>query len=229
MRIGRMKYTDIEAAAIAAAFVNAHSLLAAVHHAPFAAADAVDAMGVLGDANPLRHNKYAHPAAPPCRAATGAQTGHATAAQITKLNAIQALADVTAYGRLTVKGFQFNPATGTFNTTPEHINDGNTGTNGVANALNQYAEVLLPAPLHITQFRHFGNAALTGDGRWKIEYLDVAGAWQDWVENIVIRKTADWSGWDSSGGDVVAIAIRLVATTMDTLSSNIIEELEVKY
>lgn len=43
------------------------------------------------------HTLYSHPSAPPCRASTAAQTGHATAAQIAKLNAIEsgATADQT--------------------------------------------------------------------------------------------------------------------------------------
>jgi len=42
-------------------------------------------------------NNYSHPSAPPCQAATAAQTGHATAAQISKLNSIEsgATADQT--------------------------------------------------------------------------------------------------------------------------------------
>jgi hypothetical protein len=39
--------------------------------------------------------QYSHPSAPPCRAATAAQTGHATATQITKLDGIATGADVT--------------------------------------------------------------------------------------------------------------------------------------
>jgi len=39
--------------------------------------------------------QYSHPSAPPCRSATSGQTGHATAAQIGKLNGIESAADKT--------------------------------------------------------------------------------------------------------------------------------------
>jgi len=46
----------------------------------------------IDDAVAKKHVIYSHPSAPPCRAATNAQTGHATAAQITKLDGATAAA-----------------------------------------------------------------------------------------------------------------------------------------
>lgn len=138
-------------------------------------------------------------------------------------------AALIGYGRLTVLGFQFNPATGTFTNNPEYINNNAVDAYAQARNVNEYAEVILPAALQITQFRQYGDVQLTGDGVWKIQYLDIAGAWQDWVTGISTRGTSDWSNWDSTGGTVTALAIRLIATTMDTFTINYIRELEVKY
>lgn len=44
--------------------------------------------GAGPDSDPTEVDSYTHPSAPPCRAATSAQTGHATAAQIAKLAGI---------------------------------------------------------------------------------------------------------------------------------------------
>ncbi|GAI81530.1 unnamed protein product, partial [marine sediment metagenome] len=94
MRVGRSKYTDTEAAAQVAALILIHKAVADAHHGRYADTEARSAMGTIADANPLNHNRYAHPQAPPCRAATASLTGHATAAQITKLDGIPAGAGV---------------------------------------------------------------------------------------------------------------------------------------
>lgn len=119
------------------------------------------------------------------------------------------------YGELTLLGFQFNPATGTFSQTPFNINSNDETARAEADTITQYAEVILPAALQITQFRHYGHANNNNDGAWKIEYKNVGGGWVDWVTGIVTRG-ASWSNWDSTGGTVVAIGIRLVCTTVDT-------------
>ena len=130
------------------------------------------------------------------------------------------------YGRLTLKGFQFNAATGTA-TDPINLTDNNVATNIVMDAVNEYVEILLPAALKITQFRYYGWVNHAGNGRYKIQYLDVNESWQDWVTDIPTRL-ATWSDWDSSGGTVTALAIRWIATTMDTFKNHTYE-LEVKY
>lgn len=48
------RYTDAEVNAL----IAIHAAVAAAHHVRYTDAEAVAAMGVLGDANPLNHNKY---------------------------------------------------------------------------------------------------------------------------------------------------------------------------
>lgn len=143
----------------------------------------------------------------------------------------EALTSLAGYGELTVVAlFQLIGAFGTFASNPQSINDKNTGSLAKAQAIDEYAEVVLPSLLKITQFRQYGVAANNGDGYWKIQYKNIAGNWVDWVTGIGTRTSASWGGWDSSGGEVIASAIRLVCTTVDTNGEgNLIGELEVKY
>lgn len=134
-----------------------------------------------------------------------------------------------AYARLTVAQFQARPATGTFGYTPEEVNDNDTGSDAKANGADQYAEILFPTGAKITQWRQYGDTTNTGDGRWKLQYLNAAGVWTDWQTAIPCRTSADWSSWDSSAGEVVASGIRLVCTTNDSAGTTEIGELEVKY
>lgn len=133
-----------------------------------------------------------------------------------------------AYGRLAAGSFRVVPGTGTTDH-PDRLNNNDTGSPDTTSVQSQYADILFPAALKITQFRHFGNATLTGDGTWELQYMNAAGTWVSWKTGISTRNTADWSNWDSSAGEVVALAIRLIATTLDSLTQNIIGELEVKY
>lgn len=137
-----------------------------------------------------------------------------------------------AYTELTVAYFQVYPATGTMPSFPEHVNDNNTGNLSTGWAIGQYCEINLGGAFKLTQFRHYGAIANNGDGVWKIQYYDIAGAsWEDWVTGIATRATADWSNWDSSGGEISTNKIRLVITTVDSGAggqSNI-AELEVKF
>jgi len=100
-----------------------------------------------------------------------------------------------------------------------------------AMALNQWAAVHFSVPLHITQFRHYGNDQMNEDGFWKIQYMDANGDWVDWKTGIPTRK-ASWSGWDSTGGDVIAYGIKVQCTTLDSGaggSNTMMAELEVKF
>jgi len=137
------------------------------------------------------------------------------------------IGETPEYRALTVALFQANPATGSMATAPEDINDNNTNSSALANAVDQYAEVDLKGLFKIKQWRQFGDIGNSGDGVWKIQYMDAENAWQDWVTGIAVRTTADWSGW-STETEVKAIKIRLVCTTNDTNDSEI-GELEVKY
>ncbi len=130
---------------------------------------------------------------------------------------------------LTVAEFQHIPAFGDFASNPQNINNNAVGTAAGANNINQYAEVTFSCPTKITQWRQFGNDQNTGDGRWKLQYLNVSNVWTDWQTAIPVRTTEDWSNWDSSAGEVVALGFRIVCTTVDTNTFSNIEELEVKY
>ena len=132
-------------------------------------------------------------------------------------------------GCLTVSIFRINAGTGT-SIDPENINDGDTsGPVNMFGAVDKYTEVLFPDQKLIKQFRQFGDAAHTGDGVWKIQYLDSESVWQDWVIGISVRDSSDWGNWDSSGAMVATTGIRLVCTTRDSEGNNYIRELEVKY
>jgi len=113
---------------------------------------------------------------------------------------------------------------------PDNINDNNTGTFALADAINEYAEVTFGDLVTIKRWRQFGNTDNDGTGRWKIQYWNVeTDAWVDWVTGIVIRTTADWSGF-STESEVITTKIRLVCTTVDDLNADSrIGELEVIY
>ena len=135
-----------------------------------------------------------------------------------------------AYGHLTVAAFQFSPAEGTFNSNPQYINDTLLVNAANAHVIGEYAQVTLIAPSKITQWRQYGDTGNVAPyGVWKIEYLGVDEAWHDWVTGIACLDSNSWSGWDSSGGEVVAIAIRLTCTTVDGSQYSRLRELEVKY
>lgn len=131
--------------------------------------------------------------------------------------------------KLTVALFQTYPATGTLVNYVATLNDGVIDSIAAGDALEQYAEIELTALLRITQFRFYGQATSTGDGRWKISYLNVFGNWVDWVTGIVNRGTTDWSDWDSSGGEIIAIKVRITVTLLDASGYNRCLQLEVKY
>lgn len=132
-------------------------------------------------------------------------------------------------GKLTVLHFQIQPATGTFSSSVANLNNNNYTNYCGGNTINQYAEVYFYALMRMTQFRIYGKSGLTEDGRWKLQYLNSAGVWTDWKTGIPCRATETFSAWDSSGGEVIGNAIRLVVTTVDSSSISSLKELEVKY
>ena len=133
------------------------------------------------------------------------------------------------YVELTVQMFQFFPATGTAAYTPECLNDNSTAAYVNFNAVGQYAQVMFVAPSKITQFRQYGHTAHKPDGTYTLQYMNAAGSWVTWVDDIPVRDFASWGDWDSSGGEVLALGIRLVVKLRDTNGNNLIYELEVKY
>ncbi|MBA7580402.1 hypothetical protein ES708_22293 [subsurface metagenome] len=127
--------------------------------------------------------------------------------------------------RATLADFQATPASGTFTTTPENINDNNTGTKGEGDVIGQYAEVDFGASVKIDQWRIYGNAAHFNNGAWKIEYYGLDSAWHDWVTGITTGG-ASWTTM-SSETEVNCSKIRLTITTVDSTGWNMCGELEV--
>ena len=169
--------------------------------------------------------KYVHPSAPPCRAATTSVDGHMTNVFATKLDGLekQIVIDGTA------TDFRTNAATGTM-TNPQYINDNNTNTAALAYNIGEYAEIDLKKIRHLNTYRQHGSLANAGNGRWKLQYFNwLTHAWVDWVTNIPIRTTFDWSA-PVSVTAVITSKIRLVCTTVDTNDArSTIVDLEVYY
>lgn len=132
------------------------------------------------------------------------------------------------YGELGIEAMELIPATGNM-VDCQYINDGETAAFAYTAALTKYCEIMLPAPAHITQFRHYGSSQNTGNGVFKIQYKSLAGAWTDYVTGVALDTVGEWSAWNSTGGDVVAVAIRLVITTLDDSAYTRVGQLEVKF
>lgn len=133
------------------------------------------------------------------------------------------------YGRLTAEGFRLLPGSGNMDD-PSYINDNNLSNYTLTAVQDEYLIVMFAAALRITQFRQHGNVYNDGDGAFTLQYMDTSGNWQDWKTGVATRATEDWGGWDSSGGEVVAIGIKLICTTIDGGGSgSVFNELEVKY
>lgn len=140
--------------------------------------------------------------------------------------------DVTL-AQLTVNEFRFNPATPyNASTNPQAINDGDTATymtvNGGGVGTARGAVVGFPAAARITEWRQFGHTDNAGGMNITIEYMDILGNWVNWVTGITTRNTADWSLWDSSGGEVIAVAIRIVGQIAIAGAGWKLPELEVR-
>lgn len=134
------------------------------------------------------------------------------------------------WNSLTVLGFQLNPATGTFSSHPEQINDNNVVQRAESNAVGQYCEINLNALLYLTQYRYYGHIGHAGDGKWKIQRLDINdNTWVDWITEISTRTTANWSDW-ISGSTIKTGKIRIVNTFSDTMNGiSYMPEVEMKY
>ena len=135
-----------------------------------------------------------------------------------------ALRFVKAYPALTVRAFQKNAATGTFNVNPQNINDNNTANWANGNAVGMYCQILFPFPATITQYRLYGDVS-NNLGVVKFQYLSLANVWTDWIAGIVPHATATWSAW-VAGTMKRAKGIRVAITATPTVY---IRELEVKY
>ncbi len=139
----------------------------------------------------------------------------------------EAQAMVDALIHCTVFDFQLYAATGDV-VNPGKINDNDTGT--VINpTAGKYIEVDFNKAVIIKRWRQFGTIWTTGDGRFKIEYWDITTrAWADWVTDIPVRTTADWSNYVTET-EKTTLKVKLTCTTTDTYGSSLIGELEVIY
>lgn len=117
----------------------------------------------------------------------------------------------------TLAEFQATPATGTFSTTPEDINDNVTTSWAAANAIGQYAEVDFGKAVVIDQWRIFGHNNQAQNGEWKIEYYGLDLAWHDWVTGIATNAGV-WSAL-VAGAITVCSKIRLTCVAVDSYSS----------
>lgn len=129
-------------------------------------------------------------------------------------------ADVTA--------FQLNPATGTFGSSPEDINNNVVAEAGRADNIGEYAEVDFGKVVGIKRWRHYGHDNNNDDGTWKIEFWNLATeAWEDWVTGIATRGAS----WTVLATEAIKVTtkIRLTAESMDTAGNNRCGELEVIY
>ena len=129
----------------------------------------------------------------------------------------------------TVALFQAIASYGTFSVGATLLNN-NTSDNSAANTVGQYSEVNFGKVVFIQRWRQLGSAVNNGTGRWKIQYYNLAThAWVDWLINIPVRTTLDWSGF-AFGTVVLTDKIRLVCTTVDTaIPASYLRELEVIY
>lgn len=115
----------------------------------------------------------------------------------------------------TVALFQAYPASGTFGTAPNFVNDNNVATSANASIIGQYAHVNFGRLVTIGQWRQSGLLQAY-DGEWKLQYWRLTTqTWVDWVTGIVTRGT----GWSvlAAAATVVTTAIRLVCVAVDTM------------
>lgn len=131
----------------------------------------------------------------------------------------------------TVALFQANAATGTADTS-EGVNDNNdAGTIVSFDAIDEYVEVNFAKVVSIKRWRWKDGAVTnTGDGRWKIQYYSLAThAWVDWVTEIpTLTTAAAWREFTTET-EVLTDKVRIIATAIDTVGSNLIWEGEIIY
>ncbi len=127
----------------------------------------------------------------------------------------------------TLADFQANPATGDFSY-PQYLNDGSLSTITDPTSVGQYCEVDFGKLVKISRFRHYGYFNSTTDGRFKLEYKDSLGVYHDWVTGIIPVLGKYWSGFDSSGGEVICQGVKLTCTTYN-VNSKYFTEMEVIY
>lgn len=147
----------------------------------------------------------------------------------TEIELFDELINIGVVEACTVAIFQTTPATGTFSSAPEHINDNDPVSGAQANAVGQYAEVTLPRAVAISQYRIHSHANNNGTGRWKIQYKAFDDTWVDWETDIPAFDATEWGDWTVVSSKLTK-GIRLVCTTVDTAySKSYVQELEVKY
>lgn len=108
---------------------------------------------------------------------------------------------------------------GTWNTgaaNNDHLNDNNVATNVGATIIGQYGIVSFGRIVNIERYRFYGSIAHVGDGRWTIQYWNLASeAWVDWVTDIPTHTLAGWSDY-GSGPPVQTTAVKIICQVVDT-------------
>ncbi|VUT28017.1 MAG: hypothetical protein SYNGOMJ08_00576 [Candidatus Syntrophoarchaeum sp. GoM_oil] len=134
------------------------------------------------------------------------------------------------FTNLTVTEFQATPATGTCDSSPEHVNDNNTNTPAGYSAVDQYAEISLPVAKFVNRVR-FDNREThqVGDGSVKLEGYTKSG-WVDLHTNeaTVAGSLGTFTDWRTFTSTLVT-KLRVTCTAVDTGNARTwINEVEVK-
>jgi len=103
---------------------------------------------------------------------------------------------------------------------PTYIND-NLITSYVVFDTSEYIHIELQKPYAMNRFRYVSGTGSIGDGRWKIQWLDIKkNQWNDWKTNI---STGNWWWWTSwiypSVGAIIAQHLKIVCTKEDSRDS----------
>ena len=146
------------------------------------------------------------------------------------LVSLQYALDQGWFAGATVAEFQANAGTGTAGT-PEKINDNDTASYVVANAVSEYVDVDFGHAVLIRRWRQYPHDAMNGTGRFTIQYFNLfSETWVDWITDEPMRAAAGWSDYATETTELTT-KIRIITTTLDGGGdpSNIWGEFEVIY
>lgn len=132
------------------------------------------------------------------------------------------------YPAISIYFLQKNPATGVGTTTPERCNDNivNDANNSTFGAVGHSIEIVFDHPFIMNEFRYYGNSVFNVNDVFKVQYKNMEDTYVDWITGLVGR-TNTWSDWDSSGGAVKCIGLRMECTAI--VLGLKIGEIEVRY
>lgn len=106
-----------------------------------------------------------------------------------------------------------------------NLTDGDVGTACEFGA-NQYVIMPLGRVYEITQWRQRTSSGNVGDGEFNLDYWD-GTQWVTWVTFPTVSAD-DWTSW-SAESPVSTNKLRLISTVLDSHSTSMVMELEVKY